>query len=565
MPVNLMPAINRAFREFRRYTGDGLPGEPVSAALPVGDPASGVHNPPKSEIRGAFLDVEDAINAGVADLDDAVSDAEAAAAAAADSAGDAASLNPTLGVNYATLTSAAATSIPPSIQYLRTAGRLAVGDGGSALYQKAVSEPSHALKFQSADSAWWGSANKEVVDIRELRWGGAATAAEQAQSLNDAIAYLGARGGGEIYIPPGSYDINAQIVLANNSVRIRGAGVTGDTDYVSQVWATRLRWTGASSASMIYAAPVSGPTSRRLMGVGVSDVFLDGNLLAGRGFEGRSLFNSFVSGVAFHQFSGASGALYLSVVETLGAGEARDLQNCRFESLTIRLLTGEGTSDCIRLDGDAGANTSFNLFKNITLKHSNNQGLVWGNSDNNLLEYFRAFRPVGTGYGMIFSADNELLRTSRSNRSHRVFCQGGVYAQGTGIATHASYNNFMTDYDIENGSPAPVIDTGASLEWWSEYARAKAGVSGAQSMANGMIEQWGETVVPAGNAVTATFPVALISGGGLSATATVKGSGGTSYESPPQAVVAGDGAGVVLVNLNVNDATIAWRVIGRVI
>ncbi|WP_108398797.1 right-handed parallel beta-helix repeat-containing protein [Devosia submarina] len=47
-------AILRAFREFRRYTGDGLPAEPISAPLPVGDPQSGVNNPNKAIIRNAF-------------------------------------------------------------------------------------------------------------------------------------------------------------------------------------------------------------------------------------------------------------------------------------------------------------------------------------------------------------------------------------------------------------------------------------------------------------------------------------------------------------------------------
>ena len=47
--------VNRVFREFKRYTGDGLPGEPIGAPLPIGDPQSGVNSPKKSEIREALL------------------------------------------------------------------------------------------------------------------------------------------------------------------------------------------------------------------------------------------------------------------------------------------------------------------------------------------------------------------------------------------------------------------------------------------------------------------------------------------------------------------------------
>lgn len=49
--------VNRVYREFNRYTGDGLPGEPVNAPLPVGDPQSGPNNPKKSELRSALLAV----------------------------------------------------------------------------------------------------------------------------------------------------------------------------------------------------------------------------------------------------------------------------------------------------------------------------------------------------------------------------------------------------------------------------------------------------------------------------------------------------------------------------
>jgi len=47
--------INTAMRDFVRFTGDGKPGEPVDAALPVGDPASGEWNPPKKQVREAFV------------------------------------------------------------------------------------------------------------------------------------------------------------------------------------------------------------------------------------------------------------------------------------------------------------------------------------------------------------------------------------------------------------------------------------------------------------------------------------------------------------------------------
>lgn len=49
----------------------------------------------------------------------------------------------------------AAVSFPISISAIRTTGYAASGDGGSALYKRVASEPSHAGKFQTADGDWW--------------------------------------------------------------------------------------------------------------------------------------------------------------------------------------------------------------------------------------------------------------------------------------------------------------------------------------------------------------------------------------------------------------------------
>lgn len=67
---------DRLLRDFIRYTGDGLPGEPAARPLPVGDPASGQHNPSKKDFR-------DAINSVTGSADDATAAAIAANAAAA--------------------------------------------------------------------------------------------------------------------------------------------------------------------------------------------------------------------------------------------------------------------------------------------------------------------------------------------------------------------------------------------------------------------------------------------------------------------------------------------------
>lgn len=51
------PSANEVFRDFVRFTGDGLPNEPVGHPLPIGDPRSGVHNPKKADFREVFAGV----------------------------------------------------------------------------------------------------------------------------------------------------------------------------------------------------------------------------------------------------------------------------------------------------------------------------------------------------------------------------------------------------------------------------------------------------------------------------------------------------------------------------
>ena len=51
--------VDRVLRDHVRYTGDGLPNAPTGAPLPIGDPASGVYHPRKSDLRDAMNETVD--------------------------------------------------------------------------------------------------------------------------------------------------------------------------------------------------------------------------------------------------------------------------------------------------------------------------------------------------------------------------------------------------------------------------------------------------------------------------------------------------------------------------
>jgi len=219
MPVNLMPAINKAFREFRRYTTDGFPSAPVSAPLPVGDPSSGIYNPAKSEIRDAFEDVQTAINAG---LDDLVGSFEtyryiATSAQTVFTGADANSktLSYVQGkvivtVNGDTLapnTYAASNGTSIVLGTARTSGDVVViYSFGSFVvadvWTRAESDGRFAPAIHDHGDLYLNSG---------ARFGMNTGAANNATAINTALADIASRGGGVLVMPPGTFQVEEPI------------------------------------------------------------------------------------------------------------------------------------------------------------------------------------------------------------------------------------------------------------------------------------------------------------------------------------------------------------------
>ncbi|AKU43449.1 tail spike protein [Caulobacter phage Sansa] len=105
----------------------------------------------------------------------------------------------------------AATNIPSIYNAVRTTGFYAHGDGGGALYKKVVAEPSHPLKFQSADGAWWEHA-EFIVNVRAA---GAKIddLTDDTQAWKDALSV-----GRPVYHPGGVSRVSAQLVYGPFSI-----------------------------------------------------------------------------------------------------------------------------------------------------------------------------------------------------------------------------------------------------------------------------------------------------------------------------------------------------------
>lgn len=151
-----MPSINETWREFKRYSGDGLPGEPLNAQLPIGDPQSGQFNPTKRLIRETLLPLEESVSTVTSLRDETQALRDQVAGLVSDAV--AAS-------NVPVFSSAAAVNlieVPDGLSYFRTMGREIAGDGGGAYYYEVEDEPPHPGKTFDLNGRWFEATHDPV-------------------------------------------------------------------------------------------------------------------------------------------------------------------------------------------------------------------------------------------------------------------------------------------------------------------------------------------------------------------------------------------------------------------
>lgn len=89
------------------------------------------------------------------------------------------------------------------------------GDFAPAQMVRSSSAPTHPLSVQDATGAWFQFVDRYV----DIRWAGAKGdgATDNAAAINSVLAYLNSRGGGTCVIPAGEFNVNAQLVVYNNT------------------------------------------------------------------------------------------------------------------------------------------------------------------------------------------------------------------------------------------------------------------------------------------------------------------------------------------------------------
>jgi Pectate lyase superfamily protein len=287
--------------------------------------------------------------------------------------------------------------------------------------------------------------------------------ADDTTAIKSAIAEVVSLNGGTVYFPPGQYKITSTLAINSSDVKLVGAG-HGGFHYVGTfaVAATQLVWGGSGGGVMVQFTPAVGAT-QRINACQFREIYIVMGT-AGVGLQVVSHTMGVFEAVG-HQPTGQSGTLLsVTCVSTPLTGDPGGTQDNTFYAL--------GTMDggpIIRLDGSATENTSFNRIPIIDGNYGNGNGIVFANSDNNIVEFCRLGRNSGSvGTGVVFGGSSSPNESARQNFFLNMSPgAGGCYSQGTSDAgiNYPAGENYIQYYDTANGWPIPSAGTGAVVTW----------------------------------------------------------------------------------------------------
>jgi hypothetical protein len=286
--------------------------------------------------------------------------------------------------------------------------------------------------------------------------------ADDTAAIQAAISAAVARNGGLILFPSGTYKITSTISVTDPNIVLAGDGM----DFLGTIQPFRdgaiLVWGGAAGGTMVEFSAVAGASNNCLTSVGLFDLAVNGNSVAGIGVRIMSVWGG---KWRFRVHNTTVAGVYCGCVASLG--ESRTTQANEF-IVHIRQSSTDG--DGLVLTGDANiggpipsaANTSFNLFKWVDIHHKNGVGIRMQDCDTNIFELART-TGVGTGEAVLLEGSNtDDAGVCRGNVFRLLSTNKSIVAKGTTSYTFPSRRNAV-NYDIGNGTAAPTVETGASL------------------------------------------------------------------------------------------------------
>jgi len=269
--------------------------------------------------------------------------------------------------------------------------------------------------------------------------------------------------------------------ISVSGVKIYGSGPSSNHDS-GAINGSCIKKIGAANGTILTVSPVSDVANQRLDGIVIDGVAFNGNQKAAKGLLIMSVRNSYFNCYAEEC---TTSNFELGVVAALA--DAKDLQDCRFRLFARDLYSGGAG---LRLLGTSAANVSLNWFEVVDLVQSDQTGIICQNPDNNLWGVVRIYlQPAGTATNSIeWQGGTSALLCSRFEVFEKLTCSLAAIAKGTGTYTVAAHDILIKTLDVENASPVPTVETGASiagpqLSWTSAISASSGTITTSSSVA----------------------------------------------------------------------------------
>lgn len=280
--------------------------------------------------------------------------------------------------DYDSTSAVTSASVNASINYIRTAGYYAAGDGGGALYKRVVSAPSHNGYITSNGSSVYWELSEILPNVKMFGAKNDVTF-NSTTAIQNAIDYVEARNGGPLRLGSGIYRIESTLNMnATVAVDLYGDGADGIHDVAgTAAAATTLAWYGSAGGTVL-AVQSPAATGHMQTGPSVDDVKIDC-----RGVAGIGLLVKSVRGGTFRRIyvlDSTISAFKLTNYDKNVSGEATDTNSCVFDRLSWRCIDSAAVrpSHGLWLTADSfvgNANVSLNTFEQCS-------GQNWGGSAN---------------------------------------------------------------------------------------------------------------------------------------------------------------------------------------
>jgi hypothetical protein len=332
-------------------------------------------------------------------------------------------------------------------------------------------------------------------------WNGS-TGTDNSPILQNAVAAARARNGGVIVIPRGC---NAAIA---NTVSVRspniqfvspggGGSVIHNAGTQTEQCSGTFVWTGSKGGSMFgWLTAASSRSSQTLSGGGMQGICLDGRNLAGQGIEIESLRNGDFEDIFLQNFT--ANAINLDVVNysTALLTDPCDSQHNYFRNIFINQISAIGVG--LRLgsygDNTRQCNASLNTFVDLAIWNYKGVGILdYGGDNNRFYNTIASTAAGGTGNAIEWAINTTEgsgsgLPIAATSESFYGLTSSVTVADGnTGALCYSTTNPaacgiVIYELDKGNGSPDPVMGTGAQVSWQTSTGNFGGAWGGVQAV-----------------------------------------------------------------------------------